>query len=89
VCGRGGLCLGRTELPADCFPPVPVDAGPLPDAYVPVGTDAGPLPDAYVPDGGTPPPRCPPGDQPCGLPSDPACPATAPYCLTGCCIAFG
>lgn len=82
-CGRCELCLGRTELPPDCFPPPPVDAG------VPPGTDGGPLPDAAGPDGGVPLMRCPVGQQPCGLPSDPACPATAPFCLTGCCIDFG
>ncbi len=82
-CGRCELCIGRTELPPDCFPPVPTDAS------VPVGVDAGRLPDAHVPDSGTPSLRCPAGEQPCGLPSDPACPTSAPYCLTGCCIDFG
>ncbi|MBX7196602.1 MAG: hypothetical protein K1X94_31405 [Sandaracinaceae bacterium] len=88
-CGHCELCLGRTELPADCFPPPPVDAG------VPPGVDAGPTPDAwtpddaYVPDSGTPIMRCPAGQQACGLPTDPPCPSTAPYCLTGCCIDFG
>lgn len=65
-----------------------------PDAYVPTGTDAGPppdafFPDAYTPDAGTPMMRCPVGQQACGLASDPPCPATAPFCLTGCCIDFG
>jgi hypothetical protein len=82
-CGRCELCLGRTELPPDCFPP------PAIDASVPMGVDAGPLPDAYVPDSGVPVERCPAGVQACGLPGDPECPATAPYCLTGCCIDFG
>jgi hypothetical protein len=82
-CGRCELCLGRTELPPDCFPPAPVDAS------VPMGVDGGPPNDAFVPDGGTPALRCPAGVQPCGLPGDPACPASAPYCLTGCCIDFG
>jgi hypothetical protein len=29
--------------------------------------------------------RCDPGVQPCGLPTDPECPAGS-YCITGCCI---
>ncbi|GAB4198083.1 MAG: hypothetical protein OHK0013_06800 [Sandaracinaceae bacterium] len=82
-CGRCELCLGRTELPPECFPPPPIDAS------VPMGVDAGPPPDAFTPDSGVPVERCPAGVQPCGLPGDPACPATAPYCLTGCCIDFG
>jgi hypothetical protein len=82
TCERCELCLGRTELPADCFPPPPVDAGPPIDGggepY-----DAGPPVDA-----GPPSERCAPGVQACGLPSDPACPESW-YCLTGCCIFFG
>ena len=65
-CGRCELCLGRTELPAECLPS---------DGGAPA-------------DGGTPPPRCEPGVQACGLPSDPPC-ADGLYCLTGCCIFFG
>jgi hypothetical protein len=72
-CGPCELCFGRTELPPECFPPP--DGGVLRD-------DAGnPI------DGGTPPPRCAPGVQPCGLPGDPACPEGW-YCLTGCCIYY-
>lgn len=75
-CERCELCLGRTELPADCFPPPPPpDGGVLPDGGTPR-------------DGGTPPMRCPSDQQPCGLPGDPMCPAGY-YCLTGCCIYFG
>jgi len=37
-----------------------------------------------LPDGGTTQ-RCPGGQQPCGLPTDPACP-NGYFCLTGCCI---
>ena len=74
-CAHCELCLGRTTIPPDCFEPT--------DAGVPPGTDAGPRPD-----GGTPSGRCPGGEQPCGLPGDPACDAGY-YCLTGCCIFFG
>ncbi|HEX8705117.1 MAG TPA: hypothetical protein VF815_40170 [Myxococcaceae bacterium] len=45
-------------------------------------TDGGTPP--KLPDGGTIV-RCPGGEQACGLPTDPACPANA-YCITGCCI---
>jgi len=45
-------------------------------------TDGGAPP--TLPDGGTIV-RCPGGEQACGLPTDPACPANA-YCITGCCI---
>jgi len=88
TCGRCELCLGRTELPPECFPPPPVDAGPRPDGAMPV--DGGPRPDGYVPtDGGPPPPpRCPSGVQACGLPGDPVCPAGY-WCITGCCQYFG
>lgn len=88
TCGHCELCLGRTTLPADCFPPIPVDGGVLlDDAGNPI--DAGSPPDAGPqPDAGTPPPRCDPGRQACGLPGDPACPASY-YCLTGCCVFFG
>lgn len=82
-CGPCELCLGRTSLPPECFPPSPADAA------VPDGSDAGPPRDAASPDAGSTSARCPRGEQPCGLPSDPPCPESAPYCLTGCCIDFG
>ncbi|AKF07795.1 hypothetical protein [Sandaracinus amylolyticus] len=90
-CGRCELCLGRdpATIPADCFPPPPPsDAGvPRDDAGNPI--DAGPR-DAGTPTdaGPPPPPRCEDDRQPCGLPTDPACPGGY-YCLTGCCIYFG
>ncbi len=97
TCGRCELCLGRdpSTIPADCFPPPPVDGG-VPDASVPP-SDAGTPTDGAVPptDAGTPtdagpppPPRCDSTHQPCGLPGDAVCPASF-YCLTGCCTFFG
>ncbi|MAC29131.1 MAG: hypothetical protein CMN31_19000 [Sandaracinus sp.] len=85
-CGRCELCLGRgpEDLPDDCFPPPPEDAGmpdagPEPDGGFP---DAGPEPDA-----GTEIPTCDDGRQACGVPGLPECP-TDYYCLTGCCTLF-
>lgn len=89
TCAHCELCFGRDTLPADCFPGVdasvpPVDAN-VPDAPFPDGGH----PDAYVPpiDSGVPM-RCPAGRQPCGLPTDPACPV-GDFCITGCCQFFG
>lgn len=91
TCGRCELCLGRdpSTIPADCFPPpppvdggTPTDGGTPPDGSTPV--DAGTPIDMGPP----PPPRCDSTHQPCGLPGDPACPASW-YCLTGCCTYFG
>lgn len=76
-CGACELCLGRTELPPECLPPPPVDAGTLPDG--------GPAPS---PDSGTPPPTCMDGRQSCGVPGADPCPAGY-FCLTGCCTYFG
>jgi hypothetical protein len=95
TCGHCELCFGRTTLPADCFPPPPVDAGPPPDAYVPDAQypDGG-HPDAYIPDAYVPPmdsgvpPRCDATHAPCGLPGDPPC-AMGYFCITGCCTYFG
>lgn len=82
TCERCELCLGRDTLPPDCFPPpdagTPIDAGPF---------DGGGI-DAGGSDAGMPSLRCPAGEQPCGLPGDPACAADF-YCLTGCCQFFG
>jgi hypothetical protein len=74
-CGPCQLCLGRTSLPPECFPPAPVDGGSSPfDAGTP-----GPLPD-----GGSLA-RCPMGVQACGLRTDPPCPLGG-FCQTGCCV---
>ena len=86
-CERCEVCLGKTvnDLPADCFPPPPVDMGTPPDAG---SSDGGPR-DAGTPvDMNTPDPRCPDGRQPCGAPGDSACEGGY-YCLTGCCTYFG
>jgi len=79
TCGECELCLGRTELPPECLPDPPPDAGTLPDG--------GPAP---VPDSGTPPPppTCDDGRQACGVEGLPACP-DGYFCLTGCCTFFG
>ncbi|MFO0686409.1 MAG: hypothetical protein U0234_30375 [Sandaracinus sp.] len=86
TCEHCELCFGRDTLPADCFPSP--DAGVPVDAFVPPYPD-GATPDAYVPpvDSGVPM-RCPATRQPCGLPTDPACPA-GEFCITGCCQYFG
>jgi hypothetical protein len=73
TCERCELCLGKTELPADCFPGTGGAGG-----MGGMGGGAG-----MGGDGGGA--RCAPGIQACGLPGDPACPAGG-FCLTGCCI---
>lgn len=89
TCEHCELCFGRDTLPADCFPStdaaVPPNDANIPDAPYPDGGH----PDAYVPPvDSSVPMRCPAGVQPCGLPSDPICPA-GQFCITGCCIDFG
>jgi len=71
-CGPCELCLGREELPPECFDDEPPDGGP---------GDGGHTEDGGI---GPPGPRCPEGIQPCGLPTDPEC-APGSYCITGCC----
>jgi hypothetical protein len=72
-CEECELCLGKTTLPASCFP----DAGT---------GGAGGTPGTGGSGGGTfcPTPACPSGVQPCGLDCLGACPS-GQYCLTGCC----
>ncbi len=73
-CGPCELCLGRDELPPECFEDPP-DAGPGDGGTTDGGTT----------DAGSPPgPRCPDELQPCGLDIDPPCPEWH-YCITGCC----
>lgn len=58
-CGRCELCLGKTEIPADCFPGAGGAGGMAGGGGM----------------GGTPDLRCAPGVQPCGLPGDSPCEA--------------
>ncbi|MEC7522285.1 MAG: hypothetical protein VYE22_20530 [Myxococcota bacterium] len=77
TCEECELCLGRTELPPECFPTPPPDGGTtLPDG--------GPVPDGGAP----PPPLCDDGRQACGVPGTEPCPE-GHFCLTGCCTFFG
>lgn len=78
-CGTCQLCLGRTTLPPECFPPVVPDGGVTADGGV---FDAGTP--GTLPDGGSLA-RCPAGRQACGLPQDPPCPQGG-FCQTGCCV---
>lgn len=75
TCERCELCLGKTELPADCFPGTGGAGGT--GGVGGMGGMAG--------TGGGGDLRCDPGVQACGLPGDPPCPAGG-FCLTGCCI---
>ncbi len=72
TCERCELCLGKTEIPADCFPGTGGSGG-----MAGSGGSGG--------TGGSGDLRCSPGVQACGLPGDPPCPAGG-FCLTGCCI---
>ncbi|MDF1561966.1 MAG: hypothetical protein P1V51_02920 [Deltaproteobacteria bacterium] len=73
-CGRCQLCIGKTEVPEDCF--VPSTDGGFPDGG---GADGG------AGDGGVVnPDQCPGGEQPCGLAGQAPCPESY-YCVTGCC----
>jgi hypothetical protein len=74
TCERCELCLGKTEIPADCFPGTGGTGGMGGSG----GSGSGGM-------GGSGDLRCNPGVQACGLPSDPPCPAGG-FCLTGCCI---
>ncbi|MDW8246923.1 MAG: hypothetical protein RMJ84_10135, partial [Sandaracinaceae bacterium] len=73
-CERCELCLGRMELPPDCLSSAHPDGGATFDGG---SRDATPSSDSW------PSPRCPRGEQPCGLPSDPPCPPNG-FCVTGC-----
>ncbi len=77
-CGKCEWCLGKTSLPAECYPPPPTDAGP--DA--PATDSTTPPPDSTT-DTGTPS-TCPAGTYGDCSPTKPC--AAGFYCLTGCCI---
>jgi len=69
TCGRCEICLGKPDIPADCFPGTGGSGG------MSGGGGSGGS------DGGA---RCPVGKQVCGLPGDDPC-AGGSFCLTGCC----
>ena len=66
---RCEICLGKPDIPADCFPGTGGSGG------MSGGGGSGGS------DGGA---RCPVGKQACGLPGDDPC-AGGSFCLTGCC----
>lgn len=70
TCERCELCIGKTEIPEDCFPGSGGSGG------VAGSGGAG-----GMGGGGE---RCPVGRQVCGLPGDDPCQAGS-FCLTGCC----
>ena len=72
TCERCELCIGKTEIPADCFPGTGGSGGS--------GGTAGS--GGMAGSGGGE--RCPVGKQVCGLPGDDPCPGGS-FCLTGCC----
>ena len=91
-CGRCELCPGKTlaDLPADCTPSVPQDAGtpdsgaPVDDSGIVAGSDAGA--DATTP---PPPPPPPPPPTPTCDRGEPICGAGHPACGAGFICAFG
>jgi hypothetical protein len=93
-CGKCQLCVGKTTLPPECYPPPPQkDAGvgdgstPSGDGSTPSGDGSTPTGDGSTPSGdaGTPSQQCPGGEQPCGLAGQYLC-QKGYYCITGCCI---
>lgn len=74
TCEHCELCLGKTTLPADCFPP---DGGATSSSSSSGSTSSS---------GGTTG-QCSAGVQPCGVPGQDPCP-TGTYCITGCCQAI-
>jgi hypothetical protein len=78
TCGTCELCVGKTTLPPECYPPMGSGAG---------GGGAGGSGMGGSGAGGSPPqppPQCPPGIQACGLSGQPLCTGNS-YCITGCC----
>lgn len=96
TCGRCELCLGKAlaDLPADCFPPPPVDMGtdmPTSDmgTDMPVADMGADMPADMPPaDMGPPLPYTCEGGVPACSPSV-ACPTDRTYyCYLGCCIEY-
>ena len=100
-CEKCELCLGKTTLPADCFPPPPDGGvgGTTGGGGAPSGgggsSSGGTTGGGGSPSGGGGTSGsggscggqiCPTGKQPCGLSCQPACPS-GQFCLTGCCTA--
>lgn len=81
TCERCELCIGKTELPADCFAGSDGDSDVDGDGDVDGDTDVdGDSDTDNVPAIG----QCPEGITPCGLPGlDPCDPGY--YCISGCC----
>lgn len=79
-CGRCEICVGKPEVPEDCY--APPDAGSGGSAGT--GGSAGVAGAAGSGGTGGYPGQCPVGITPCGLPGQAACTADE-YCLTGCC----
>ncbi len=73
TCERCEVCLGKPDIPEDCFP----GSGGM-------GGNGGSAGSGGMggSDGGE---RCPDGKQACGLPGDDPC-ESGGFCLTGCCI---
>jgi hypothetical protein len=84
-CLKCELCLGKTELPAECFPPPP-DAGVGGSPGTGGTSGTGGTPASGGSSGSCGGQICPVGAQPCGLSCQPPCP-NGFFCKTGCCTA--
>jgi hypothetical protein len=78
-CGECEICIGKSKLPPQCYPPPEPDAGAGGG-----GPDGGGPLDGGTDGGGGGAQQCPAGVQACGQPGQAPCPAKA-YCITGCC----
>ncbi len=79
TCGTCELCLGKTELPPECFPDAGVPDSGIPDSGMP---DSGSSSSSSSSSSGGS--QCSDGVIPCGLPGQLPCPGGY-YCITGCC----
>ncbi len=77
TCGTCELCIGKTELPPECFP----DGGSTSSS----GGGGGSTTSSTSSGSGGGGSQCADGVQPCGLPGQGPCPLNY-YCITGCCI---